>query len=155
MESFANALRQLPSIIAENGGYDSAELVSELKALHATGNQTKGLDMYEVSDKSYWTCKVCTVHCTRRPLARRLRTSKYCYLFYKSLYHIVATVYAEFIAVFLRWSLHIMHTPCTRHPLCLGFYLAFLQTSDSLYVMIYFLVKKVFFPMKIIFRSLV
>ena len=66
MESFANALRQLPSIIAENGGYDSAELVSELKALHATGNQTKGLDMYEVSDKSYWTCKVCTVHCTRR-----------------------------------------------------------------------------------------
>jgi len=47
MESFANALRQLPSIIAENGGYDSAELVSELKALHATGNQTKGLDMYE------------------------------------------------------------------------------------------------------------
>merc|ERR1712142_504193 len=47
MESFANALRQLPSIIAENGGYDSAELVSELKALHATGNNTKGLDMYQ------------------------------------------------------------------------------------------------------------
>jgi len=45
MESFANALRQLPSIIAENGGYDSAELVSELKALHATGNNTLGLDM--------------------------------------------------------------------------------------------------------------
>lgn len=48
MESFANALRQLPSIIAENGGYDSAELVSELKALHATGKQTMGLDMYQV-----------------------------------------------------------------------------------------------------------
>lgn len=47
MESFANALRQLPSIIAENGGYDSAELVSELKALHATGKQTMGLDMYQ------------------------------------------------------------------------------------------------------------
>jgi len=45
MESFANALRQLPSIIAENGGYDSAELVSELKALHAQGNNTLGLDM--------------------------------------------------------------------------------------------------------------
>merc|ERR1711915_624160 len=30
MEAFANALRQLPSIIAENGGYDSAQLVSEL-----------------------------------------------------------------------------------------------------------------------------
>jgi len=47
MEAFASALRQLPSIIAENGGYDSAELVSELKALHATGNNTMGLDMYQ------------------------------------------------------------------------------------------------------------
>jgi len=47
MESFANALRQLPSIIAENGGYDSAQLVSELKALHATNKSTTGLNMYE------------------------------------------------------------------------------------------------------------
>jgi T-complex protein 1 subunit beta len=47
MEAFANALRQLPSIIAENGGYDSAQLVSELRALHATGNQTMGLNMNE------------------------------------------------------------------------------------------------------------
>jgi len=49
MESFANALRQLPSIIAENGGYDSAQLVSELKALHASGKNTQGLNMYEGS----------------------------------------------------------------------------------------------------------
>ena len=49
MEGFANALRQLPSIIAENGGYDSAQLVSELRALHATGKNTMGLNMYEVS----------------------------------------------------------------------------------------------------------
>ena len=48
MEAFANALRTLPSIIAENGGYDSAQLVSELRALHATGNHTAGLNMYEV-----------------------------------------------------------------------------------------------------------
>jgi len=47
MEGFANALRQLPSIIAENGGYDSAQLVSELKALHAMGKNTMGLDMYQ------------------------------------------------------------------------------------------------------------
>merc|ERR1712055_726243 len=40
MESFANALRQLPSIIAENGGYDSAQLVSELKAQHILGKNT-------------------------------------------------------------------------------------------------------------------
>jgi len=47
MESFATALRQLPSIIAENGGYDSAQLTSELKAAHNSGNNTVGLNMYE------------------------------------------------------------------------------------------------------------
>ena len=45
MEAFANALRQLPSIIAENGGYDSAQLVSEMKALHVLGKSTIGLNM--------------------------------------------------------------------------------------------------------------
>merc|ERR1712112_770658 len=47
MEAFATALRQLPSIIAENGGYDSSQLVSELKALHILGKDTLGLNMYE------------------------------------------------------------------------------------------------------------
>merc|ERR1712066_14795 len=47
MESFATALRQLPSIIAENGGYDSAQLTSELKAAHNSGKNTIGLNMYE------------------------------------------------------------------------------------------------------------
>merc|ERR1712203_282754 len=47
MESFANALRNMPAIIAENGGYDSAQLVSELKALHKQGNKLAGLDMYK------------------------------------------------------------------------------------------------------------
>ena len=45
MEAFAHALRQLPTIIAENGGYDSAQLVSELRALHTEGKATHGLDM--------------------------------------------------------------------------------------------------------------
>ena len=48
MESFATALRQLPSIIAENGGYDSAQLTSELKAAHNSDKNTTGLNM--VSD---------------------------------------------------------------------------------------------------------
>merc|ERR1712025_678528 len=47
MQSFANALRQLPSIIAENGGYDAAQLCSELKAAHVLGKNTMGLNMYE------------------------------------------------------------------------------------------------------------
>ena len=40
---------QLPSIIAENGGYDSAQLVSELKAQHILGKATMGLNMTEGS----------------------------------------------------------------------------------------------------------
>merc|ERR1719182_71907 len=47
MDAFANALRQLPGLIAENGGYDSAQLVSELKAAHHAGKSTMGLNMYE------------------------------------------------------------------------------------------------------------
>jgi len=45
IEAFASALRQLPSIIADNAGYDSAELVSQLRAAHTKGNSTAGLDM--------------------------------------------------------------------------------------------------------------
>ena len=45
MESFARALRQLPTIIADNAGYDSSELVSALRAAHAKGQSTYGLNM--------------------------------------------------------------------------------------------------------------
>lgn len=45
MEAFARALQQLPTTIADNGGYDSAQLLSELRAAHASGKNTMGLDM--------------------------------------------------------------------------------------------------------------
>jgi T-complex protein 1 subunit beta len=45
MEAFSRALRQLPTIIADNAGYDSSELVTQLRAAHAAGNKTAGLDM--------------------------------------------------------------------------------------------------------------
>lgn len=45
MESFAKALRMLPSIMADNAGYDSAQLVSELRAIHTEGKQTWGINM--------------------------------------------------------------------------------------------------------------
>jgi T-complex protein 1 subunit beta len=45
MEAFANALRQLPTIISDNGGYDSAALVAALRAGHKQGHNTLGLDM--------------------------------------------------------------------------------------------------------------
>lgn len=45
MSAFARALRQLPAIVADNGGYDAAELVTQLRAAHAAGKSTHGLDM--------------------------------------------------------------------------------------------------------------
>ncbi|KFO24748.1 T-complex protein 1 subunit beta [Fukomys damarensis] len=47
MESFAKALRMLPTIIADNAGYDSADLVAQLRAAHSEGKVTAGLDMKE------------------------------------------------------------------------------------------------------------
>eukprot|EP00824_Muranothrix_gubernata_P015257 TRINITY_DN3169_c0_g1_i1.p1 TRINITY_DN3169_c0_g1~~TRINITY_DN3169_c0_g1_i1.p1 ORF type:complete len:533 (+),score=135.59 TRINITY_DN3169_c0_g1_i1:59-1657(+) len=49
IEAYARALRQIPSIIADNGGYDSAELVSQLRAEHYKGNALAGLDMADGS----------------------------------------------------------------------------------------------------------
>jgi len=45
MEGFAHALRQLPTIIADNAGFDSSDLVSQLRAAHTEGKSTFGLDM--------------------------------------------------------------------------------------------------------------
>nr|ACU45317.1 rho chaperonin-containing TCP-1 [Rhodomonas sp. CCMP768] len=45
MEAYARALRAIPTIIADNGGYDSAELVTKLRAAHASGDLHAGLDM--------------------------------------------------------------------------------------------------------------
>jgi len=45
MESFAKALKQIPSIISDNAGLDSAEIVSELEAQHYLGNNTMGIDI--------------------------------------------------------------------------------------------------------------
>lgn len=45
IEAFARALRQIPTIIANNAGYDSSELVSQLKAAHYNGQSNAGLNM--------------------------------------------------------------------------------------------------------------
>jgi T-complex protein 1 subunit beta len=44
IEAFGNALIALPTILADNGGFDSSELVSQLRASHANGNHDLGLD---------------------------------------------------------------------------------------------------------------
>ncbi|KRX06460.1 GroEL-like apical domain [Pseudocohnilembus persalinus] len=45
IEAYARALRQIPIIIADNGGYDSAELLQNLKVEIVQGNLSAGLDM--------------------------------------------------------------------------------------------------------------
>lgn len=45
IESFAQALRRVPTIIADNCGFDSAELVSNLRAAHHAGKAYAGLDV--------------------------------------------------------------------------------------------------------------
>lgn len=45
MEAFARALRQLPTIIADNAGLDSSDLVTQLRAAHAAGRNSMGLDV--------------------------------------------------------------------------------------------------------------
>lgn len=49
IEAYARALRRLPSIIAENGGFDSAELVQNLSARVRKGESSLGLDMAQGS----------------------------------------------------------------------------------------------------------
>ena len=45
VDSFANALRQLPTILADNAGLDSSALVSELRSEVYRGMSTSGLDL--------------------------------------------------------------------------------------------------------------
>lgn len=45
INAFATALRRLPGIIADNGGYDSSEIVQNLSYEIRNGNKNSGLDM--------------------------------------------------------------------------------------------------------------
>jgi T-complex protein 1 subunit beta len=45
MEAFSRALRQLPTIIADNAGLDSSALITQLRAAHNRGESTAGLDV--------------------------------------------------------------------------------------------------------------
>lgn len=48
-EAFGRALRQIPTILADNAGYDSSDLVARLRAAHYDGQSDAGLDMNEGS----------------------------------------------------------------------------------------------------------
>merc|ERR1712176_682101 len=40
MEQFAKALQQIPCILADNGGFDSSDVIGQLRAAHAKGQNT-------------------------------------------------------------------------------------------------------------------
>ncbi|KAG1888664.1 chaperonin Cpn60/TCP-1 family [Suillus subluteus] len=44
-EAFSRALRQIPTILADNAGYDSRDLVARLRAAHYEGQSDAGLDI--------------------------------------------------------------------------------------------------------------
>lgn len=54
MEAFSRALRQLPTIIADNAGLDSSDLVTQLRAAHANGDSTAGLNIAEGCIGNMW-----------------------------------------------------------------------------------------------------
>ena len=45
MDAFARALRQIPSILADNAGFDAAEIVTSLRSEHSQGNHWMGVCM--------------------------------------------------------------------------------------------------------------
>jgi len=45
IEAFASALRKIPQILLDNGGFDSAETVSQLRALHSKSQHNMGIDI--------------------------------------------------------------------------------------------------------------
>jgi T-complex protein 1 subunit beta len=45
MDAFARALRQIPMILAANAGLDAPEIVANIRAVHAKGQKTFGLDL--------------------------------------------------------------------------------------------------------------
>jgi T-complex protein 1 subunit beta len=49
IESFARALRQIPTIIADNAGLDSSEVVSNLKNAIHSGSTTAGININDGS----------------------------------------------------------------------------------------------------------
>jgi len=45
MDAFARALRQIPNILADNAGFDAAEIVTRLRSEHSEGNHWMGVCM--------------------------------------------------------------------------------------------------------------
>ena len=58
MESFSKALRQIPVIIADNAGLDSADLISNLRSEIHGGSQNAGIDVLKGKVGNMKECQV-------------------------------------------------------------------------------------------------
>lgn len=59
IEAYAKALEQIPLILADNGGYDSSELVGQLRAMHHEGKACAGLNLELGETASMSELKIC------------------------------------------------------------------------------------------------
>jgi len=59
IEAFAKALEQIPLILADNGGYDSSELVGQLRAAHHQGKADYGLNLELGETASMSELRIC------------------------------------------------------------------------------------------------
>lgn len=69
-EAFGRALRQIPTILADNAGFDSSDLVTRLRAAHYEGQSDAGLGEY--STYGFFTLKLTAIPkiCTKGRLLR-------------------------------------------------------------------------------------
>jgi T-complex protein 1 subunit eta len=59
IESFANALETIPTILAKNGGFNASKIIAQLRNLHSTkGNEWMGVDMTTGSVNNMITTRV-------------------------------------------------------------------------------------------------
>ncbi|KAF4653004.1 T-complex protein 1 subunit beta [Perkinsus chesapeaki] len=59
IEAFAKALMAMPGILSENGGFDAAELVGNLRAMHQKGEKDAGLDLSKGEVASMSELRIC------------------------------------------------------------------------------------------------
>jgi hypothetical protein len=75
VEAYARALRQLPTILADNAGFDSNELVANLRSMHYKGYASYGLGIL-FSHSSHprfdqWCCRRCEGYGNHRELSSK------------------------------------------------------------------------------------
>lgn len=62
MEGFARSLSKLPTIICDNAGLDSAELISQIRAEHNMGNKKCGIGMKTPENCIYYNSNFSSRH---------------------------------------------------------------------------------------------